>query len=251
MGWFERWRSKRAELRQFRSQSRRDVFEHIYETHKWGGDSRSGKGSGMARTFRVRSALPPLLDELGVTSILDVPCGDHGWMGTLDLGGRPYIGCDIVPALIEHNQQRYPDRCFRVADICEQPLPDADLVLCRDLLVHLSFADIARALPNLLGVQGRYVLCTTFPGIEKNVDGVTGKHRRLNLCLPPFGWPQPWRLIEEGTEAAQVHGKCLGLWHLPALRAARGEIFTERPATDRTGHASIEGGEESGEVRTI
>lgn len=213
-----RWLAKRAEVRRFKSQNRREVFEHIYETHKWGGDSRSGKGSGLERTFRVRAALPGLLDELGVTSILDVPCGDHGWMATLDLGGRPYIGCDIVAALIEHNRQRYPGRDFQVRDVCEGPLPDADLVLCRDLLVHLSFADIRRALPNLLGVQGRYLLCTTFPGIEENRDAVTGKHRRLNLCLPPFSWPAPCRLIEEGTETTPVHGKHLGLWSLATLR---------------------------------
>ncbi len=222
MGWIARWRARRAELSRFRSQSRDEVFDHIYRSHKWGGDSRSGKGSGMERTFRVRSALPPLLDELGISSILDVPCGDHGWMSTLDLGGRSYIGCDIVAPLIEQNRQCYPDRVFKVVDVCEGPLPDADLVICRDLLVHLSFADIDKALPNLLGVQGRYLLCTTFPGIQKNHDGVTGKHRRLNLCLPPFSWPEPDRLIEEGTEAEQVHGKCLGLWRLPDLRALQG-----------------------------
>lgn len=221
MGRIDRWRSKRAELRQFRSQSRREVFDHIYHTHKWGGDSRSGKGSGMERTFRVRSALPALLAELDIASILDVPCGDHGWVATLDLGGRPYLGCDIVAALIERNRRCYPDRDFAVLDICEDPLPDADLVLCRDLLVHLSFADIRQALPNLLRVQGRYLLCTTFPGIRRNRDAVTGKHRRLNLCLPPFSWPAPSRLIEEGSEAGPVHGKQLGLWCLPALRDRR------------------------------
>jgi hypothetical protein len=221
LGWFSRWRRKRAELARFKSWSRREVFDEIYARHKWGGDSRSGKGSGMERTFRVRAALPGLLDELGVTSMLDVPCGEHDWLATVDLRGCDYIGCDIVADLIERNRRKYPERRFEVLDLCEARPPDADLVLCRDLLVHLSFADIERALGNLLGVQGRYLLCTTFPGVETNQDSVTGKHRRLNMTRPPFDWPRPSRLIEEGTETEQVHGKCLGLWELPALRAMR------------------------------
>lgn len=220
MSWWRRWRAKRAEVERFRRQSRGEVFREIYETRKWGGDSVSGKGSGMERTHRIRQWLPGLLEELQVTSILDVPCGDHDWIATLDLGGREYIGVDIVPALIERNREKYPHRRFEVIDVCQSPLPDADFVLCRDLLVHLSLADVDAALANLLAVRGRYFMCTTFPGIGKNVDSVTGKHRRLNFCLPPFNWPQPLRNLEEGTEAGQLHGKCQGLWSLPELGAA-------------------------------
>ena len=195
------------------------MFGWIYRSNKWGGESRSGKGSGMERTWRIRHGLPTLWERLGVISILDVPCGDHGWMSTMDLSGYQYIGVDIVPDLIANNRARHPDRRFEVADVCAGPLPDADFVLSRDLLVHLSFADIEAALKNLLAVQGRYLMCTTFPDIRNNEDIVTGKHRRLNMCEPPFGWPQPLELLEEGTESEQIHGKCQGVWSLVDLRA--------------------------------
>jgi SAM-dependent methyltransferase len=222
MGWLERWRARRAELHRFRGQSRAQVFGYIFDTNKWGGESVSGKGSGLERTYRIRQQLPGLWQRLGVTSILDVPCGDHGWIDTLDLSGYDYTGVDIVPALIEQNRARYPGRRFLVADVCEDRLPDADFVLCRDLLVHLSFADIEAALANLLAVNGRYLMCTTFPHIRENRDAVTGKHRRLNMCLAPFGWPEPLELLDEGTAEAQIHGKCQGLWALPELRAQSG-----------------------------
>ncbi len=218
MGWFQRWRAKRADLARFREGSREDVFGYIYESNRWGGESRSGKGSGMERTYRIRQRLPALLEERGVTSILDLPCGDHDWLATLDLGNRAYIGADIVPELISRNREKYPDRRFEVIDVCEGPLPDADFVLCRDLLVHLSFEDIDKALANLLRVDGRYLLCTTFPEMDRNVDVLTGKHRKLNMRNAPFNWPEPLELFEEGTQMAQLHGKCQGLWSLPELR---------------------------------
>ncbi|MFV2090702.1 MAG: class I SAM-dependent methyltransferase [Pseudomonadales bacterium] len=219
MSWLTRWREKRSELDRFRGQSRSEVFEWIYGSNKWGGQSRSGKGSGLERTYRIRQLLPGLLEELEITSILDIPCGDHDWIATLDFADTRYIGADIVPALIERNREKYPGRRFEVIDVCEGSLPDADFVLCRDLLVHLSLEDISAALENLLSVQGRYLMCTTFPDIGKNKDIVTGKHRRLNMCLAPFGWPAPMHLFEEGTREVQVHGKCQGVWSLSELRS--------------------------------
>ena len=220
MGWFSRWRAKRAELKRFRSSGRSEVFDWIYQSNKWGGASRSGKGSGLDRTFRIRQRLPALLQELEITSILDVPCGDHDWMSTIDLDGIDYLGGDIVPALIERNREAYPHRQFAVIDVCEGPLPDADLVLCRDLLVHLSLNDIDAALDNLLAVRGRYLMCTTFPEIRRNKDIVTGKHRKLNMREAPFNWPEPVALFTEGTETEQEHGKCQGVWSLADLRPA-------------------------------
>jgi SAM-dependent methyltransferase len=218
MGWFRRWREKRAEVKRFAASSRSEVFDSIYHTNRWGGASRSGKGSDPGRTVRIRSELPRLLESLQVTSILDVPCGDHGWISTLDLSPYDYVGVDIVEDLIAANRERYPDKRFEVIDVCEGPLPDADFVLCRDLLVHLSFRDIEAALEQLLAVNGRYLMCTTFPEVTRNQDIVTGKHRRLNLTLPPFDWPPPLHLFEEGTETEKLHGKCQGVWSLPELR---------------------------------
>jgi SAM-dependent methyltransferase len=223
MGWLKRWRSKREEKRRFAEQSRSETFDWIYHSNKWGGESRSGKGSGLERSYRIRQKLPELFDSLEVESILDLPCGDHGWMATLDLAPYDYVGVDIVADLIEENRKRYPERHFEVIDVCKGPLPDRDLVICRDLLVHLSFADIEAALHNLLAVQGRYIMCTTFPEVTKNVDIVTGKHRKLNLRLPPFEWPEPLLQFDEGTETEQLHGKCQGVWRLPELAELRAE----------------------------
>jgi 2-polyprenyl-3-methyl-5-hydroxy-6-metoxy-1,4-benzoquinol methylase len=60
-----------------------------------------------------------------------------------------YTGIDIVPSLIEVNRERVArgelSGRFLVADITRDVLPRADVILCRDCLVHLSFLNIARA----------------------------------------------------------------------------------------------------------
>ena len=68
-------------------------------------------------------------------------------MAEVDLGLVRYIGADFLPELIAENLRRYaaPNREFRELDLTAAPLPAADVLLCRDCLVHLSFADIQRA----------------------------------------------------------------------------------------------------------
>src|SRR4030081_1634765 len=81
-------------------------FRRIHDTNMWGAEaSPSGLGSEMDATAALRAQLPRLLKKLGVTSLLDAPCGDAGWINRADLGVR-YVGIDIVPLPIESLQAR-------------------------------------------------------------------------------------------------------------------------------------------------
>src|ERR1019366_5330732 len=67
-------------------------FARIHDTNLWGAEaSLSGLGSELDATAVLRAGLPRLLEKLGVTSLLDAPCGDAGWINPYDLGVR-YIG---------------------------------------------------------------------------------------------------------------------------------------------------------------
>jgi SAM-dependent methyltransferase len=196
-----------------------EVFDRYYRSNKWGDDeSRSGKGSSLQATAELRPRLSALLRELGVRRMLDVPCGDFHWMAHVDLDGIDYTGGDIVPALIEANRARHarPGVDFAVIDLIEGPVPASDLVFCRDCLVHLSNAHVARALANIRASRATWLLTSTFPDISENADIVTGEWRPIDLSKPPFGLPAPARLIAEGAEAVkgQRAGKMLGLWKL-------------------------------------
>jgi SAM-dependent methyltransferase len=198
-------------------------FEEMCQRHGPGKcESRSGPGSTLANTSVVRAELPELIQRLGVTSILDIPCGDFHWMQYVDLPGIRYIGADIVGDLIALNRERFGSgrKEFRVLDLTVSELPSVDLILCRDCLVHCSYKLIRKALRNLSLSQSRYLLTTTFPGHNENVDICTGDWRPLNLSAPPFSFPPPLWIINEQYPDQAYRDKSLGLWFIESLKAS-------------------------------
>ena len=207
-----------------------DRFERIHTTNMWGADSSvSGLGSEDVATATLRADLPALLNELGVSALLDAPCGDAGWIRQTNLDGICYIGVDIVPALIAELQAgRTGSREYAVADITRDPLPRADAILCRDCLVHLSFANIGRAIENFRRSGARWLVTTTFPEWQKNRDCEDGDWRALNLEHPPFNWGPPHTLLIEGCQEAGGGwtDKSLAAWRISDLRAPVSDIVS-------------------------
>jgi hypothetical protein len=197
-----------------------ETFRRIHDSNHWGSaESRSGPGSAEQQTAVLRTELPPLLSSLGVRTLLDLPCGDANWIATIPLPGIDYLGADLVPEVIARNRERFgAARAFAVLDLLSSPLPRADLVLCRDCLVHFSFADLERALANLRRSGSTWLLTTTFPQQPHNEDIVTGDWRPLNLERAPFNFPAAEYLLNEHcTEQEGLFAdKSLGLWHLLA-----------------------------------
>lgn len=198
-------------------------FDLIYRTNLWGAQqSNSGLGSELEATATLRRELSRLVQHLGVETLLDLPCGDFAWMAQTDLNGITYVGADIVPAIIEANSTRHgiAGRIdFRCLDLVADRLPSVDLVLCRDCLVHLSFENIHRAIANVKRSGARWLLTTTFPGIDENRNVDDGDWRALNLRCAPFFFPEPAATIIEGcTEAGGDYSdKSLALWRVDDL----------------------------------
>ena len=92
-------------------------------------------------------------------------------------------------------------------------------MLCRDCFVHLSFADIARAVENIRANNIEFLLTTTFSAEAANRDIVTGDWRPLNLETLPFSFPPPLELIVEGCteQDGAFADKSLGLWRVSDL----------------------------------
>ncbi|AKS46876.1 Methyltransferase domain-containing protein [Octadecabacter temperatus] len=200
------------------------VFSAYFAKNKWGDpESRSGKGSNLASTAELRPQLEALIQELGATSFLDVPCGDYFWMQHVNMSGASYLGGDIVPDMIAKNQAEYGKEGvqFQVIDLIEGPAPSADIIFVRDCLVHLSNEHVAAALSNIRASGGKYLLTTVFVNVPENEDISTGQWRELDVRKAPFNWPEPDRFIDEGATnvRGQRAGKMLGLWRLSDLAA--------------------------------
>jgi hypothetical protein len=199
------------------------AFRHIYASNHWAASARSGGGASFDQAAAVLRQLEALIEQLDVRTLLDVPCGDFAWMQHLRSDVR-YIGGDVLPELVVENERRWsgPRRRFVVIDILKDDLPDAELLLCRDCLVHFSFDDIGAALRNISRSRCRWLLATTFPDCATNEDIVTGDWRPVNLERPPFNLPPPQLLLnEQCTEAGDVFAdKSLGLWDVEDLALA-------------------------------
>jgi len=195
-------------------------FTAIYRSNAWKDPtSVSGPGSTLRETAAVRRQLPALVEQLGIRSILDIPCGDFNWMREVSLGIDKYIGADVVEEIVTANRRQFAsDRCtFVKLDVTHDRLPAVDLVLCRDCLVHFSFADIFLALQNIARSRPQYLLTTTFPETQHNADIATGQWRRLNLQRPPFSLPDPLKIISEECPLEGFADKSLGLYSLHCL----------------------------------
>jgi len=207
------------------SQDRAARFQRIFDENAWGNnESISGEGSNLERTKVVRAKLPALLARHGVRSILDAPCGDFYWMKEVDLTGIDYTGADIVPEIIARDVEWYagPRRRFVLCDLVSDPLPKADLILCRDCLVHLPYAETRRAIENFKRSGAVWLLTTTFTGDRTNHDIEIGDWRAINLERAPYGFPAPVDVInEESDEVDEALGafpdKSLALWRLGDL----------------------------------
>ena len=195
------------------------VFTRIYRGSEWLSDeSRSGPGSELVRTAGLRRELPELLAELGVDVLLDAGCGDFRWMSETELPVREYIGVEVVPELAAELARRFarPGRRFLQADITRDELPQADFVLCREVLVHFPDEDVERALAAFRRTGARWLLATTFTARETNEPIELGAWRTLNLEAPPFSFPPPERTLDDiPTRNRELAlDKRLGLWPL-------------------------------------
>lgn len=205
-------------------------FTKIYQTHYWVDDeSRSGGGSNLYATEKIRKAIPGLVVKYGVRSVLDIPCGDFFWFKEMKLELDSYLGGDIVVPLIAWVSKKYtsPTRSFRVMDLTKDVLPGCDLILVRDCFIHLSFEAIFAALKNILRSNILYLLTTHRANAPSNVDIEIGSCRALNLSAPPFNFPPALELIDDYAKGTMI--RQLGLWRIDDLRcAARIGDFSRR-----------------------
>ena len=196
------------------------IFTGIFQHSLWGGkESVSGSGSDLAGTILIRKEIPKIIQQFGITSIVDAPCGDFWWIKELKLEESLdwYLGVDIVKTLIEQNTKKYGSEkiVFMTMDLSQEIPPKTDLILCKDLFLHIQFQDIKKILNNFKASNSKYLLVSTFPNtiINKDRPKIDQRWRPVNLQKPPFNFPEPLLLIEHNSRFDQH----LALWNFDDL----------------------------------
>ncbi len=211
-----------------RRRSTEQVFTDIYAKNLWGGQpGEFDSGSGTADAIAVSSYLATV-HELAATHgfagkhFVDLGCGDFRVGRKLTGLSARYIGIDVVRSLVERNQLAFGSDSvrFQHLDIVTDALPDGEVCFLRQVLQHLSNAQIEQVLRKLS--KYRFVLITEHypsdnPQIVANRDKAHGGDIRLYensgvyLTEPPFKLPassvrQVLEVRGVGADASADHG---------------------------------------------
>lgn len=205
------------------------VFDTIYEKNRWNSkESVSGVGSTLKKTRAIRTLIPEFLKEHEIQHLLDVPCGDFNWMKEIDLGDTYYTGGDIVQALVDKNTATYGNekRSFICLDLAHDELPQADVILIRDCMIHIPNDKVITMLENIKRSGIRWVMLTTYPDVETNKRIREGSWRKINLQAAPFNLPEPEILWDE-EETGWNSGKFIGIWDFSQISVTSINTFND------------------------
>lgn len=173
-----------------------EKFTKIYTGRLWGNaESASGAGSSIDYTANIRKELPLIFEKFNITSVFDAPCGDFNWMKKVIVpSDTKYIGGDIVKELIDINNRDYSNKKIEFVhfDITKNSFPNADIWICRDCFIHLSYQSILQSLKNFCESNISYLLTTTHVnhGRFNNKDIISGGFRYIDLFSEPFNFPE-------------------------------------------------------------
>ena len=193
-----------------RALSVKDVFTRIYKNNEWGGEPGqycSGNGSSGYHASLYADVVKKFIRDKGITSIVDLGCGDFTVGSILQMDNIKYIGIDIVDDLITRDKAAYENTniLFKCLDIINDELPYADLCLIRQVLQHLSNSQILAVLKNTK--KYKYIIITEhypspFVQVIPNKDKPHGSDTRIidnsavYLDKSPFNIPDLSLLLE-------------------------------------------------------
>jgi len=178
----------------------KDAMAQIYDKKLWGNgisEFYSGIGSHDPDLINpyievVTSFLTSFKKPL---SVCDLGCGDFNVGKALVEYTQKYIAIDIVEGLIQHNKKTFKEKhlAFHCLDIAVDDIPSGDCALLRQVLQHLSNAEIQQIVSKL--IHFKYVIVTEHVpkgSFVPNEDIISGQGIRLkkqsgvNLQASPF-----------------------------------------------------------------
>jgi hypothetical protein len=163
----------------------------------------SGAGSTLKSTKRTRKEIEPILKEYKVVN--DAGCGDFHWMSKVDLTDVDYVGYDLV----YHKQWEKYEQKFEVLDITVDKMRPCELIVCRDVLIHLP-PELGIEALKLFRESGKYLLAPSYV-YGANNGTIDDMNHQTNLEVYPYRLGQPIWTMGDNENGSHRY---LGLWKL-------------------------------------
>lgn len=165
----------------------KEIFNNIYQFNAWG--KGSGPGSIYENCKVYVQYLQNFLKHNNIKSVCDVGCGDWQFSKHIDWKGIDYTGIDVSNIILENTKKYSTDNVkFLELNAIEDGIPDAELLIMKDVIQHWSNDDIVKFLPKLFNYK--YCLITNgFPNdllSQLNQNTNTGNFRPVDLSQSPF-----------------------------------------------------------------
>ncbi|MEP1490410.1 MAG: class I SAM-dependent methyltransferase [Algibacter sp.] len=178
----------------------KDVMNQIYDMNLWGGaayDFYSGAGSHDPKIINpyIENLIAFLESHDKSLIVCDLGCGDFNIGKHLTKYSKKYIAVDIVESLIDRNKNLYKadNLEFHCLDIAKDELPLGDCIILRQVLQHLSNAEIQNVIEKIAAYK--YIILTEHIPLSNfvpNKDIISGQGIRLkqnsgvNILEMPF-----------------------------------------------------------------
>lgn len=181
----------------------KEVFTEIYRSKVWGDGSGGGSAPDVARPY-IDFITGFVNAPNRIYTVLDIGCGDLVVANLINWGMAHYIGVDVHSYYLKDIGKHMLFLACR--DVLTDPLPAADLILCKEVMQHLSNEQVQLLLDRTAHYQRRlFTNSKPGPEVTENEDIDTGGFRPVDLSLPPFN--QPCKTVLE-----------YGCWHVQELR---------------------------------
>lgn len=175
--------------------SSENKFDRIYREQTWSGNDDavplSGPGSKVESSLPVIEFINRAVEQEKIESVLDLGCGDLTYISTVEhitSGAVSYTGIDISNFILRENSEKYPWFNGDSMDITEPRIFEADLIIIKDLLFHLTNKQIEALFENLTNSRFKYCLVTTMKNMSNRRRILDPKHNYadVNIRIFPF-----------------------------------------------------------------
>lgn len=170
------------------------IFSEIYTRRLWGqpaGERHFSSGYGSYMEVHVEPYVEAIGQFIGgfseKPSVADLGCGDFNVGSRIRGHFSTYIACDVAPEVLEENKARYSGLGveFRLLNIISDEYPNTDVCIIRQVLQHLSNADILSVVQKMHGFQFLIVTELIPKGdFTPNLDQPTGVSSRFARGIP-------------------------------------------------------------------